>query len=78
MVKGPFDRYRHEHRFVLIQSGTLTIDLVDFGTPLGVAGKMVDALLLRAHLRRLLESRNAEIKRRAEAAAPEGAELEDK
>jgi hypothetical protein len=41
-------------------------DVFDYVAPLGVLGKLADRLFLERYMRRLLEERNAVIKRMAE------------
>jgi ligand-binding SRPBCC domain-containing protein len=67
MVRGPFERLRHVHEFQPIDGGTLMIDVFDYASPLGIFGKMADAILVRRHMRQLLDHRNAVIKQVAEA-----------
>ena len=57
-VRGPFGRWWHEHRFAAAAGGTEMVDLVDFASPLGPLGRVVDALVLTRYLTRLLEQRN--------------------
>jgi ligand-binding SRPBCC domain-containing protein len=71
MVRGPFARWRHEHRFEPDGAGgTRMLDLVDYAAPAGPIGRLVDGLVLRRHLRRLLERRNRHIKELAEGTSP--------
>ena len=42
-------------------------DVLEFRSPLGPLGVLVDVLVLKAHLRRLLEKRNEQIRSEAEA-----------
>jgi ligand-binding SRPBCC domain-containing protein len=70
MVRGPFARWYHEHRFITEPGGrTRMVDLVDYAAPAGPLGRLVDALILRRYLRRLLQRRNEHIRRLAEAPA---------
>jgi ligand-binding SRPBCC domain-containing protein len=69
MQRGALSRWRHTHRFVARPGGTLMIDDVDFASPLGVLGKLVDALLMRGYMTRFLARGNAHFKREAEAQA---------
>jgi ligand-binding SRPBCC domain-containing protein len=65
MVKGPFHHLRHVHEFRPVD-GTLMIDDFDYASPLGLLGRIADAVLVRRYLDRLLRERNAFIKRVAE------------
>ena len=69
MQRGAFARWRHTHRFAERPGGTLATDDVDFASPLGVLGKLVDAVLLRSYMTRFLIRHNAHFKREAEALA---------
>lgn len=69
MQRGAFARWRHEHRFVAQAGGTLAADDVDFASPLGPLGRLVDALLLESYMTRFLVRHNAHFKREAEQLA---------
>jgi ligand-binding SRPBCC domain-containing protein len=66
MQRGPFAYWRHQHRFERQDGGTLMVDDVQFSSPLGPLGALVDAIILRRYLRNLLRDRNAYIKKVAE------------
>ncbi len=66
MIQGDFKSYKHEHHFKQIDNGTLMIDLVDFESPYGAAGKLVNKLFLKSYLKKLLIYRNKVIKEYAE------------
>lgn len=61
-IRGPFARWRHEHRFESLGGSTRMIDTVEFASPLGVIGSAVDRLFLRRYMQRLLERRNEWLK----------------
>jgi ligand-binding SRPBCC domain-containing protein len=63
---GPFARFRHEHRFEASAAGTRMIDDWDHVAPFGLLGRLVDAVILRRVMKRLLETRNAALVREAE------------
>jgi ligand-binding SRPBCC domain-containing protein len=69
MVSGPFRRFSHDHLFERRGTGTWMRDVFDYASPFGPLGKLVDALFLRRHMLRLLEERNAVLKRVAEGGA---------
>lgn len=58
-VSGPFGHWRHEHRFEELAGSTVMTDVVDFSSPLGVLGRLVDRVFLTRYLTRLLDQRNA-------------------
>ena len=57
-TSGPFRRWRHEHRFVASEGGTVMTDLVEFEAPLGAIGRRVSRLVLTRYMTQLLEERN--------------------
>jgi ligand-binding SRPBCC domain-containing protein len=69
MQRGPFRRWRHMHRFEPAGQGTLMVDEVEFASPLPLLGRLADLLVLGRYMRRLLQDRNAQLKRDAEALA---------
>lgn len=58
-TSGSFRRWWHEHRFEPVDGGTLMTDRVEFESPAGPVGRMVNALVLTRYLTRLLAQRNA-------------------
>lgn len=58
-TSGPFRRWWHEHRFESTPSGTLMTDVVEFESPVGPVGRIVNRLVLTGYMTRLLERRNA-------------------
>lgn len=58
-LAGPFGSFLHEHVFEQHPLGTLMRDTITFRSPLGPLGRAVDALFLRAYVRRLIAERNA-------------------
>ncbi len=67
MQRGAFKSMRHIHEFELRGAGTLMRDTLIWVSPLGMLGRIVDALLVKPHLRRFLIERNAQLKAIAEA-----------
>ena len=66
MVKGAFAFFQHNHRFERANGHTLMVDEVSFKSPLGPIGALVDLLVLRGYLRRLVTARARSIKNAAE------------
>ena len=66
LVRGAFKTLRHDHYFEAIEGGTRVRDVFEFGSPFGLVGRCVDALVLRRYLTRLLRTRNAALKQRLE------------
>lgn len=70
-LKGPFRSFRHTHRFRAIDDHyTLTIDRVEYEPPLGILGKLANACLIRANLRRMFEYRHQQLKEVFESRPP--------
>ncbi len=67
MIKGAFKRFDHDHFFEQIGEQTLIKDVFDYDSPLGILGKIADALFVEKHLREMLEERNQIIKEAAES-----------
>ncbi len=68
-VRGPFRRFRHEHRFEATGAGTRMIDTISFDAPLGPLGQLTERLVLGRYLRDLLAQRNDHLKAAAEGTA---------
>ncbi|WP_299122829.1 SRPBCC family protein [uncultured Winogradskyella sp.] len=66
MIKGEFKSYRHEHIFELKANKTLMIDKFYFESSYGILGKIVDNFFLKRHIIKLLLTRNAVLKQKAE------------
>lgn len=66
MQRGPFKRWHHKHLFEALDAGTLMTDEVNYASPFGVIGGVVDMLYLENYMRRFLLRRNAHIKEVAE------------
>jgi len=64
--RGPFAWFRHEHRFESTGNGTRMHDHWEHRSPFGPIGRVVDRLVLGRHMRSLLVTRNAALKRQAE------------
>ncbi|MFS0884896.1 SRPBCC family protein [Aeromicrobium sp. 179-A 4D2 NHS] len=58
-VRGPFRSWRHEHVFAPVPDGTLMTDRVEFASPAGPIGRLVNRLVLTRYMTGLLEERNA-------------------
>jgi ligand-binding SRPBCC domain-containing protein len=65
-LRGPFRRYRHEHRFLETKGTTEMRDQVFFRAPFGPVGWLVERLILGHYMKHLIETRNAHIKSVAE------------
>ena len=66
-VRGPFKRLHHVHRFEQMDGGaTRMVDEFQFESPYGWLGQLVDRVILKRYLVRLLQHRNEVIKNVAE------------
>lgn len=57
-VSGPFAHWWHEHVFEDRDDATLMTDTVEFASPAGPIGRLVDTLVLTKYMTRLLTQRN--------------------
>lgn len=71
MVAGPFKMMKHRHLFEQKDGYTLMTDEFVYESPLGIVGKLADALFLRKYMQNLIEQRNRVIKQKAEAVMQE-------
>lgn len=69
MTKGKFKSFRHEHYFRESDEITVMIDFLQYETPFGSIGRLFDRMLLKRHLTRFLQTRNAFLKSHAEQQA---------
>ena len=74
MVQGPFRRIRHVHEFTHQDEMTIMDDHFEYLTPLGPLGALADLLVLKQHMRGLLESRARLLRSAAEAGRSWGEE----
>lgn len=61
-VKGPFARFRHEHRFDDHPTGTEMTDTVELVAPAGWLGRPVETYVVGPYIERLICQRNAILK----------------
>ncbi len=67
MVSGMFKSFVHDHWFELQQDGTTVMrDELRFAAPMGPLGLILEWVVLRGYMRRLLKTRNRVIRRVAE------------
>lgn len=69
MEHGIFKSIYHLHQFQVNGTKTIMIDDFRFRSPLGVLGKIVDAVILKRYLKKFLQHRNRLIKEAAESQA---------
>ena len=68
LVRGAFRSLRHEHEFHIHAKGTLMRDVLQWTAPLGILGRIADALFLERHMRWFVETKQQHLKRIAERA----------
>ena len=56
-VKGDLQHYIHEHHFKPVQNGTIIIDILEFGTPKDIMGKIFGKVYFKKYLEELLRKR---------------------
>ena len=66
MVKGAFSWLRHDHEFHIHAEGTLMRDVVEWRAPLGLLGRIADALFLQRHMRWFVTTKQQNLKNVAE------------
>lgn len=67
MVSGAFKSFHHEHFFSYKNGETILKDVMEFTSPLGILGKLVDFLFLEKYMKGFLIDRNKTIKEFAES-----------
>lgn len=66
MEKGDFVSYMHKHYFKAVKNGTIMIDELEFVTPYGLIGSMLNRVYLTSYMQQLLEKRNETIREYAQ------------
>ena len=66
MIKGDFKFFEHQHFFKPADNGTIVIDIINYETPYGLIGQLVNKFYLHSYLEQLIENRNKVIKQYAE------------
>lgn len=66
LVKSTFKSLRHVHDFEPKAGGTLMRDVLDWVSPLGILGRIADALFVERHMRRFVATKQVALKRIAE------------
>lgn len=67
MIRGDFKSFKHQHHFKGIDNGTIIIDIIEYETPYGIIGHIVNGLYLHRYLEALVKRRNEVIKEYAES-----------
>lgn len=61
-VKGPYQMWRHTHRFFEVDGGTRIVDIVDYALPLGPFGRAAHQLLVARDLSAIFDYRQRRIR----------------
>lgn len=69
MLKGPFKKLHHQHRFTQTNGQTIMTDIFELQAPLGILGKLAERLFLVSYMKRFLIIRNRYLKQVAESDA---------
>ena len=70
LVRGPFARFHHEHRFAAMGSGRSRLtDRIDYALPLGALGRLADRVLVGRLLARTFAYRQEATRRLLEGRA---------
>jgi len=56
-VKGDLQSYKHEHHFKAVDNGTIVIDILEFGFPKDLVGKIFGKVYFKKYLEELLRKR---------------------
>ena len=72
MPKGAFKSMKHRHIFKTVNGKTLMTDIFEFESPLGIIGKLFNAVFLTGYLKKFLLKRNEMIKTIAESSTHDG------
>ena len=67
MLRGAFKKMEHHHYFEISGEGTAMRDVFSFQSPLGILGRIVDALFIKQYMKSFLIERNRVIKTAAES-----------
>jgi ligand-binding SRPBCC domain-containing protein len=66
MVRGAFRSFVHDHHFEEHDGATTMRDVLQFSSPFGFVGRVVDTVFMAGYLERLVASRSEAVKRVAE------------
>jgi len=66
MIKGIFKYFKHQHSFKTENDKTIMEDIVIYELPFGFFGKVLNFVLVKVYLKKMLKTRNSAIKREAE------------
>ena len=66
-VKGDLQQFRHEHHFKKVDNGTILIDIVEFGMPKDIIGKIFGRMYFKKYIEELIRKRTDLVRSYAES-----------
>ena len=63
-LKGPYQLWRHQHRFVAEGNSTRILDEIEYRLPFGVFGKLAHALKVRRDIQGIFDYRKRAVEKR--------------
>jgi ligand-binding SRPBCC domain-containing protein len=63
---GDLKTFKHQHFFKPVENGTILIDYIDYQTPFGIVGLILEKLFIDNYIINLIEHKNEFIKKYAE------------
>jgi ligand-binding SRPBCC domain-containing protein len=66
MIRGDFKYFEHQHFFKSAENGTIVIDIINYETPYGWFGRLINKIHLNKYIEKLISDRNIVIKQYAE------------
>jgi ligand-binding SRPBCC domain-containing protein len=63
---GPYKIWHHEHHFKAVDNGTIVIDILEFGLPKDIIGKVFGKVYFNKYLEELLKKRTDLVRTYAE------------
>lgn len=65
-VKGDLQNYKHEHHFKPVDNGTIVIDIIEFGIPKDIIGKIFGKVYFKKYLEEILRKKTELVRAYAE------------
>ncbi len=54
---GPYNMWHHQHHFEKVDGGVIMRDIVNYGVPLGILGRIANVMFVESQLREIFEYR---------------------
>lgn len=61
---GPYNLWHHQHHFKSVDGGVEMKDIVHYGIPLGILGRIANKLFVKGQLRKIFEYRTVAIEKK--------------